>query len=80
MIKKVILKGIRLYQKTLSYDHGLMGKIFPNTRFCKFTPTCSEYSYEAVRRYGALKGLSLSLRRIARCNPFSSPGKYDPVP
>ena len=80
MIKSIFLKTIKAYQKTLSYDHGIMGKLFPNTRFCKFTPTCSEYSYEAIDKYGVLKGSVLSIKRVVRCNPWSEPGAYDPVP
>lgn len=80
MFKKILLKIIKIYQKTLSYDHGIMGKLFPNTRFCKFTPTCSEYSYGAIEKYGIFKGLALSSKRVLKCNPWTKPGAYDPVP
>lgn len=79
-MKKVILLLIRIYQKTLSYDHGLMGRMFPNTRPCKFTPSCSEYSYQAINKYGILKGGRLAVNRISRCTPRALPGQYDPVP
>jgi len=46
---------------------------------CKFIPTCSEYSIQAIEKFGALKGGLLSIWRILRCNPFSK-GGYDPVP
>jgi putative membrane protein insertion efficiency factor len=46
---------------------------------CRFTPTCSHYSYQAIARHGAIKGLGLSIWRILRCQPFSR-GGYDPVP
>ena len=46
---------------------------------CRFTPTCSEYALTAFERYGAVKGLYLSVKRILRCNPFCK-GGYDPVP
>ena len=46
---------------------------------CPYIPTCSEYGLEAVEKYGVIKGGLLAIRRILRCNPFSS-GGYDPVP
>jgi putative membrane protein insertion efficiency factor len=61
---------IRLYQFTLS-------RVLPPS--CRFYPTCSQYGYEAIRRYGILKGGWLTVCRLARCHPFH-PGGYDPVP
>jgi hypothetical protein len=46
---------------------------------CRFYPTCSEYAFEAVKKYGPIKGLYLAVRRILRCNPWN-PGGVDPVP
>lgn len=46
---------------------------------CRFTPTCSEYAAEAVRRYGAARGARLAVLRLLRCHPFAQPG-HDPVP
>lgn len=46
---------------------------------CKFIPTCSEYSLIAIKKYGVIKGVYLSAKRILRCNPFTD-GGYDPIP
>jgi putative membrane protein insertion efficiency factor len=48
-------------------------------RACRFTPSCSDYAAQAIARYGALKGLRLSIWRVLRCNPFGK-GGHDPVP
>lgn len=79
-MRYILLFLIKIYQKTLSYDHGLIGKVYPNIRHCKFTPTCSEYGYQAIEKYGSLKGVYLFLKRFVRCNPWAKPGQYDPVP
>ncbi|MFZ2664343.1 MAG: membrane protein insertion efficiency factor YidD [Patescibacteria group bacterium] len=70
-MKKLILTLIKFYKKHLSpTNFGL--------NVCRFTPSCSEYTYQAVEKYGVLKGSFIGLWRIARCNPFSK-GGYDPV-
>lgn len=70
MIKKIFLLLIRFYQTAIS----------PYKRACcRFTPTCSQYTYEAIVKYGALKGGYLGLRRILKCHPLHK-GGYDPVP
>ena len=79
-MSSIVLFFIRIYQKTLSYDHGYLGKLFPNNRPCKFTPSCSEYSYQAIEKYGVIKGGKLAINRISRCTPRATPGQYDPVP
>jgi putative membrane protein insertion efficiency factor len=61
---------IRLYQNTLS-------KVLPSV--CRFQPTCSQYAFEAIGKYGFVRGCWLAAKRILRCNPFSE-GGYDPVP
>lgn len=68
---------IKIYQKTLSPDHGVAKKLFPYG-CCKFKPTCSEYTYEAIERHGVAKGVFMGSLRIMRCNPWSK-GGFDPV-
>lgn len=72
-----LLKFIRFYQKTLSFDHGVIKIFFPGG-YCKFHPTCSEYGYDAIEKYGAIKGGLKAFWRILRCNPFSH-GGHDPL-
>ena len=72
-----ILKAIKIYQKTLSPDHGIL-KIKHPYGCCRFKPTCSEYSYQAVEKYGVIKGGWLGSKRLLRCHPWSK-GGYDPV-
>jgi putative membrane protein insertion efficiency factor len=69
---------IRGYQRTVSLDHGRLGRVVP-VRVCRFHPTCSEYASEAISRYGVRRGLTLGTRRILRCNPWY-PGGVDEVP
>lgn len=69
---------IRIYQKTLSFDHGLPRVFFPNG-YCRFRPTCSQYGYECLKEHGLIKGGFYTLWRILRCNPWSR-GGHDPVP
>ncbi len=69
-MKRIVIALIRWYQRFIS---PLLGSA------CRFHPTCSHYTLEAVERYGAAKGLWLGAKRISRCHPFN-PGGYDPVP
>lgn len=66
-----LLAIIRLYQLTIS-------RALP-AGTCRFYPTCSHYGYEAIAKYGLIKGGWLATKRVLRCQPFS-PGGYDPVP
>ena len=71
-MKKVCIYLIEFYQKNIS-------KIFKNRNIrCKFYPTCSEYTKQAIEKYGAIKGCILGGARILKCNPFSK-GGYDPL-
>lgn len=70
MLTKIALKLIGFYRKYIS-------PLKPPC--CRFTPTCSQYAYEAFSKYGFLKGLYLSVRRILKCHPFHK-GGYDPLP
>jgi hypothetical protein len=78
MLKIPALFLIKIYQKTISPDHGIFKRFFPNG-VCRFHPTCSQYTYQAIERFGFFKGGFLGLKRIIRCNPFN-PGGHDPVP
>jgi len=76
-MKKIVLKIIRFYQNTISPDHGF-GRYFFRDAGCRYSPTCSAYTYDAVLKYGAVKGLMMGVWRILRCNPWSR-GGHDPV-
>ena len=70
-MKKLLLCLIRFYRRGIS----------PYTPpSCRFTPTCSQYAYEAIEKYGALKGGFLALKRLLKCHPFYKGDPYDPVP
>jgi putative membrane protein insertion efficiency factor len=69
-MRGVILLFIRCYQRFIS-------PLKPRT--CRFYPTCSEYAYQAVRRFGVWQGLKYGLWRLLRCHPFTN-GGYDPIP
>lgn len=78
-MKKIVLQLISLYQKTNFFRHQLLKNLFLTDASCRFTPTCSQYTYQAVNKYGTIKGLFLGLKRIIRCHPWSK-GGYDPLP
>lgn len=69
-MKSIGLALIKLYQNTVS-------QVLPPS--CRFTPTCSQYTYEAIERFGILTGSWMGFKRICRCHPFNE-GGYDPVP
>ncbi len=70
-MKKLLLALVGFYRRHIS----------PATPpSCRFTPTCSAYAYEAIEKYGALKGGWLALKRLCRCHPFYKGDPFDPVP
>ncbi|MGD8744503.1 MAG: membrane protein insertion efficiency factor YidD [Candidatus Woesebacteria bacterium] len=70
-MKKLVLILIKLYKKYLSpANFGLLT--------CKYTPSCADYTYEAIEKYGLFKGGLKGSWRVIRCNPFSK-GGHDPV-
>jgi hypothetical protein len=69
-MKRLVLGLIKLYQHTWS-------QVMPPA--CRFQPTCSQYTYEAIGKYGFFKGTWLGIRRFSRCHPWNE-GGYDPVP
>jgi len=75
--RRAVLKIIKVYQKTLSFDHGFFAFLFPHG-FCRFNPTCSEYGYAAILKYGIFRGGVKAFWRVLRCNPFSR-GGFDPL-
>jgi putative membrane protein insertion efficiency factor len=70
MLSRVLILMIRFYQITLSPFIG---------KYCRFLPTCSNYSIEAIKRHGSIKGIYLTTRRILKCHPFHKAG-IDEVP
>lgn len=71
-MKKIIIKLINFYKRHISLWLESRGV------HCKYYPTCSEYSKQAIEKYGVKKGICLSIKRILKCNPFSK-GGYDPL-
>lgn len=69
-MKSLLILPIRFYQLCIS-------PLLPPS--CRYTPTCSQYAIEAIRKHGALRGSWLAIKRICRCHPWGGSG-YDPVP
>lgn len=63
MFKKIVLKSLVWYKRYISRGE-----------YCRFIPTCSEYTYEAVKKYGVVKGLFLGLKRVSKCRPGGGSG------
>lgn len=68
--RNIVIRMIRVYQKMVSPNLG---------KNCRYSPTCSSYTAEAIARFGVIRGGWLGMKRIGRCHPFRE-GGYDPVP
>jgi putative membrane protein insertion efficiency factor len=77
-MKTILLFTIRIYQATLSPDHGFLAQRYPYG-FCRHYPSCSQYAHDAVERFGPLKGAWLAGKRVLRCAPWSE-SRIDLVP
>ncbi|MDO8551455.1 MAG: membrane protein insertion efficiency factor YidD [bacterium] len=77
-MKKLLLLLIRFYQKYLSFDSGLLKFLFLTDKACRFQPRCSEYTHQAIVKYGILLGVLKGVKRIVRCHPWN-PGGFDPL-
>ncbi|MCL5435681.1 MAG: membrane protein insertion efficiency factor YidD [Patescibacteria group bacterium] len=75
-MKYFILGAITIYQNIFSPDHGWLSGRHP-FGYCRFYPSCSEYTFQAVEKFGVIQGSYLAIRRVLSCNPFSPPA-YKP--
>jgi len=73
IISYPVLLLIKFYQKTISPDHGLFKGLYPYG-FCKYYPSCSEYTKQSIKKDGLIKGVGKGVWRILRCNPWSKGG------
>ncbi len=77
-MKKIILKLILQYQKAALFRKKIFKTLFLSDAACRFKPTCSQYSYQAIAKYGILRGSFMGLKRIIKCHPWSK-GGHDPL-
>jgi len=77
-MKQLILSCIRLYQRSFFVRSPILKALFLSDSACRFRPTCSEYTYRAIKRYGIIRGSLLGLKRIMKCHPWSKGGN-DPL-
>jgi putative membrane protein insertion efficiency factor len=73
-VNKALVRIIQFYRRFIS---PALEKVFGKA--CRFTPTCSEYTIEALEKFGTKKGITLGIKRLARCHPWGGSG-YDPLP
>lgn len=77
LLSNIVIKFIKFYQKTLSFDHGPLKHLYPHG-YCRFYPSCSQYAIEVIKKYGIIIGGLKAIWRILRCNPFNKGGN-DPA-
>lgn len=77
-LTQFFLLSIRFYQRYFSFDHGFFRLLFLTDKACRFKPSCSEYTYQAIDKYGILWGAWKGLGRILRCHPLNK-GGFDPL-
>lgn len=73
ILREIAVLPIVAYQKTVSPDHGFFSVLFPHG-YCRFHPTCSEYTRQSILKKGVVKGVFLGSWRILRCNPWNQGG------
>ncbi len=78
LLVSILVLLIRVYQFLFSFDHAFWAK-WVNYRVCIYEPSCSEYTVQALKKYGLFKGAWMGAKRVASCHP-GNPGGLDPVP
>lgn len=74
-MKIIILRLIKFYQKLNFLKKPIFKSLYLSEASCRFVPTCSEYTYQAISKYGIIKGSYLGLQRIVKCNPWNKGGQ-----
>lgn len=78
-MKEIALWLIKAYKKSWFFRSPILKVMFLSDAACRFSPTCAQYCYQAISRYGIIRGSWLGLKRITRCHPWGR-GGYDPLP
>jgi len=78
-VKNLFLLIIRFYQKAKFFHLPIFKTLYLSDACCRFKPTCSEYSFKAIKKYGIIRGCWLTLKRVIRCHPWNK-GGFDQVP
>ena len=73
-MSQMIILLIRFYQKFLSLDTGIIGKLYSHQPTCRFHPRCSEYTIQAIEKYGAIRGIFRGIKRVGKCHPWNEGG------